>query len=112
MIYHLATQEDWAIAQTNGYYKTSNFDLEGFIHCSTALQVRSVANARFLNRPDMLLLVINPDLLTAPIQFDPNQAPDGIIDHFPHIYGAINFEAIVQATALTPNVDGTFTLPL
>lgn len=112
MIYHLATQEDWAMAQTLGYYTTPTFQTEGFIHCSTALQVRSVLNYRFHGRPDMVLLVINTDALTSPVQFDPNQAPDGIIDHFPHIYGSLNLDAIVQVMPLTPNADGGFTLTL
>lgn len=112
MIYHLATHDDWATAQTMGYYTAPSFDAEGFIHCSTALQLRSVANLLFKGRPDLVLLVIDPNVLTVPVQYDPSQAPDGIIDHFPHIYGAINLDAVIQATPLTPNADGTFTLPL
>jgi uncharacterized protein (DUF952 family) len=112
-IYHIATRSDWARAQHDGEYSTSTIGRsladEGFIHASQATQVADVANAFYRGVTDeLVLLVIDPDLVRAPIRYE--HVP-GAEDPFPHIYGQLNLDAVLEARPFSPSRDGTFTFP-
>lgn len=110
-IYHIATRADWARAQRSGEYATSTIGRslsdEGFIHASQATQVAAVANSFYRGVPDeLVLLVIDPDRVRAPIRYE--HVP-GVAEPFPHIYGPLNPDAVVEARPFSPSPDGTFT---
>ena len=110
-IYHIATGSDWARAQRDGEYSTSTIGRsladEGFIHTSQATQVADVANRFYRGVPDeLVLLVIDPDLVRAPIRYE--HVP-GAEDPFPHIYGPLNPDAVVAERPFRPAPDGLFT---
>ena len=112
-IYHIATRADWAGARRDGEYATStigrSLSAEGFIHASRATQVADVANGFYRGVPDeLVLLVIDPDLVRAPIRYE--HVP-GAEDPFPHIYGPLNADAVLAACPFAPGPDGTFTFP-
>ena len=99
-IYHIATRADWARAQRDGEYATSTIGRsladEGFIHASQASQVADVANRFYRGVPDeLVLLVIDPGLLDAPVRLEP--AGD---EFFPHIYGPIQPSAVIDVRPL------------
>jgi glutathione S-transferase len=103
LIYHIATAADWDQAQRDGQYTISTrgrtLAQQGFIHASTAAQVAAVANAFYQGVPDLLLLVIDPALVTAEIRYEhvPGQpAP------YPHIYGPLNPTAVIEARPFPP----------
>lgn len=118
-IYHITTEAAWAEAQTGEDYVASSLDDEGFIHCSTLVQVIPVANAFYRDVEDLLLLCIEVDLLQAEVRWErpapPAQHPDGDDtlpgDLFPHIYGTINLEAVVQTVALMRDDAGDYRMP-
>jgi uncharacterized protein (DUF952 family) len=97
-IYHLALAQDWAQAQRDGQYTASTrgrtLAEEGFIHASTAAQVDQVADAFYRDAPDLVLLVIDTERVGSPIRYElvPGQA-----DPYPHIYGPLNPDAVVEA---------------
>jgi uncharacterized protein (DUF952 family) len=110
-IYHIATRSDWARARRDGEYATSTIGRtlaeQGFIHASQATQVAEVANALYRAVPDeLVLLVIDPDLVQAPIRYE--HVP-GAEDPFPHIYGPLNPDAVVAERPFRPAPDGLFT---
>ena len=112
-IYHIATRSDWARAQRDGEYTTSTIGKsladEGFIHASQATQVADVANMFYRGVPgELVLLVIDPEGVRAPIRYE--QVP-GAEDPFPHIYGPLNPDAVVEARPFSPSPDGTFIFP-
>ncbi len=98
MIYHLALVADWDAAQQSGDYRISTLgrtlDEEGFIHASRADQVAGVAQAFYADAGPLLLLEIDPQRLTSPVRDD--EVAPGLV--FPHIYGAINLDAVVSVT--------------
>jgi uncharacterized protein (DUF952 family) len=102
MIYHIAYAADWRQAQEDGAYTVStrgrSLAEEGFIHASTERQVATVANAFYRGEPDLLLLVIDPDRLTAELKYEPVPGAD---EPFPHIYGPLNVDAVVAAREFT-----------
>lgn len=116
MIYHITTRAEWQ-ASTEAY-SAASLATEGFIHCSTSAQITKVANAFYRDVPDLILLCINPDKLTAPLLWEAPAHPDGrpataeeTAEQFPHVYGAINHEAVPHVIDFPQNVDGTFSLP-
>ena len=105
-IYHLALAADWDRAQAPGAaYTTSTLGVtleqEGFIHCSYAQQVQAVADGFYRGRGDVVLLTLDPGLLTSPWPVDP--VGD---DAFPHVYGPLDLAAVVDVRPLGLGPDG------
>lgn len=110
LIYHIATAEDWAEAQRVGAYTTStrgrSLAEQGFIHASTEHQVEPVANLIYTGLTDLLVLVIDPDRVTSEIK---HEAVPGWEEPFPHIYGRLNADAVIEVRPLATSADGAFT---
>jgi uncharacterized protein (DUF952 family) len=116
MIYHITSRTAWNEAQQRGDYRAESLDTEGFIHCSTAKQVLPVAETFYKGQNGLLLLLIDPALLSSDLKWEPPSGgtpPPGVPegDLFPHVYGPINREAIVKVFDLEANVDGKYDLP-
>jgi uncharacterized protein (DUF952 family) len=84
-----------------------SLETEGFIHCSTAGQVVATANRIFAGSGDLLLLVIDPERLTAPLKYE--RAADAGED-FPHVFGTIDLAAVTDTMVLAEGPDG-YVLP-
>lgn len=99
-IYHIATAADWDQAQRTGRHTVStlgqSLDEVGFLHASRADQWREVRRRFYgeVSEP-LLLLEIDTDLLTSPWREDPVDE-----ETFPHIYGPLNLDAVVDVTPL------------
>ena len=76
---------------------------EGFIHCSTVEQVVATADRIFSGSGDLLLLEVDPPLLSSPLKWE--RATD-VAAEFPHIYGPLNADAVVGTFVLVEGVDG------
>jgi uncharacterized protein (DUF952 family) len=116
MIFHITSRAEWDKAQQHGYYRAEGFAMEGFIHCSTLAQVLPVANNFYKGQSGLILLEIEPTLLSAELKWEPptgGAPPPGVAagDMFPHVYGPINVDAVVRVIDLTSKPDGTFDLP-
>ena len=116
MIFHITARVAWDKAQKNGYYRAESSVMEGFIHCSTLAQVLPVANNFYKGQSGLILLEIEPSLLSAELKWEPptgDSPPPGVAvgDMFPHVYGPINVDAVVRTLDLTIKPDGTFDLP-
>ena len=107
MILHITSRDRWHDAQTIGTYQGDTLETEGFIHCSKPSQVVWVANSFYRGQSSLVLLCIDPDKVQAEIKYEGIE--EGEL--FPHIYGALNLDAIVSVLAFEPAADGTFTLP-
>lgn len=109
-ILHIVSAQIWADhkAGATGDYADPSLDTEGFIHCSTAAQVLIPANERFAGQDDLLLLVIDPAMVTASVVYE-DCYESGMA--FPHIYGPINTSAVIDEVAFPCRPDGGFDLP-
>ncbi len=103
MIFHLAIREEW---ESQSPYRPASLKEEGFIHCSTATQLLTVANDLFAGREDLLLLTIDPDELSAPVVYEDCYETG---QRFPHVYGRLDADAVVAVTPFVPDQTGTFT---
>ena len=113
MIYHLALASDWEAALAAGEYRVSTLgrtlEQEGYIHASTASQVRGVADAVYGGvREPLMLLTIDERRLTVPLQGD---AVEGVAEPFPHLYGPLDVAAVVLATPLLRDDAGRLEIP-
>jgi uncharacterized protein (DUF952 family) len=104
-IFHLTPAAAWVDAQRAGVYTADSLASEGFIHCSTAEQVVWVANNRFRGRTEYVLLHIDRDRLSAPVKYE---NLEGGRQLFPHIYGPLNLDAVIDVTPFPPDEAGTF----
>ncbi len=97
IIYHVTTTEDWNAAKQKGYYEHPSLKDEGFIHCSQDQQIAGVLERYFAGKTDLVKLVIDTDKLTSKFVFDWSPTTQ---DTFPHIYGPINSDAVVDVLPL------------
>jgi len=113
-IYHITRSSDWRAAVVQGSYRLSTRDRTlhevGFIHCSHVHQVAGVANAIYHDERDLVVLVIDADRLDAPLRSEPALV-DGGGEVFPHIYGPLNLDAVVEVRPYPPLHDGSFGPP-
>jgi uncharacterized protein (DUF952 family) len=115
-IVHITSHKDWIDAMSAGQYIAPSLKSEGFIHCSTITQALSVAEQYYKGESGLVLLVIDPARLASDIKWEPPSGgapPPGVRagESFPHIYGPINLNAVVQTLDLATDQDGHFALP-
>jgi uncharacterized protein (DUF952 family) len=71
--------------------------------------VTHVADWFYRDVPDLVLLCIDPSLLTPTLRWEPG-SHDGFAGDFPHVYGSINLDAVVEVVPWKRGDDG-FELP-
>jgi uncharacterized protein (DUF952 family) len=105
-VYHLCTRPALEAARAAGVYRAASLDTEGFIHLSRAHQVAPTAQAYFADVPDVVVLVIDPARVASPIKYEapaplPSATPKAETGAlYPHCYGAIEIDAIVDVREL------------
>ena len=108
MILHIARRTTWDDAVAAGAYRQSTVDRtleeEGFIHASSPDQVQGVADRYYQDVTDeLVLLVIDPERLTSEVRWDESPTHG---EAFPHIYGPLNPDAVVEVRPLERDADG------
>jgi uncharacterized protein (DUF952 family) len=97
-IFHLALAQEWeAAVASGGPYDRSTIGRsladEGLIHCCFPDQVAGVAGLHFAGRDDLVLLTIDVARLDTEVRVE---KPVGTDHAFPHIYGAVPLDAVVE----------------
>jgi uncharacterized protein (DUF952 family) len=95
MIYHVVTPASWQNALEQGFYEATSLSTEGFIHACMRDQVQGVIERYYANEPELLILHIDEGKLQSVHIFE--MAPS-VNEEFPHIYGKINLDAVVDVT--------------
>lgn len=95
-IYHLLPRADWERARAMETYAPASLAAEGFIHCSTLLQVLPVAERYFAGREDVIALRIDPAGVAVPVRYEESEPGQ----RFPHVYGPLDLRAVVEARLL------------
>lgn len=98
-IYHITTGEWWDNFNGKDYYTSPTFEQETFIHLSTSEQVDGVLERYYAGQSNLLKLHINPNKLTPKLIYEPSTNNE----LFPHLYGALNKDAIERVEELFPN---------
>lgn len=108
MIFHIMPQADWSDAQHLAAYQPASLGAEGFIHCSTREQLVGSATLHFHGQSNLVVLCIDEQRVEAGIRYE---NLTGGAAQFPHIYGPLNADAIVDVLDLPQTSDGAFQLP-
>ena len=113
MVFHIVKRSEWKAAVSQGSYEPASLGAEGFIHCSTIEQLLDTANRFYRGQKDLIVLCIEESRLNQPLKFEaPSMAAheerDGL---FPHIYGALNLEAVTTVVEFPFADDETFRMP-
>jgi uncharacterized protein (DUF952 family) len=108
LILHATSRAAWDEAREAGTYTAPSLASEGFIHCSTPEQMRRVADSILRGQAGLVLLCIDDVRVSADVRYE-GYREDG--PRFPHVYGPLNLDAIVEVVDFPPGSDGTFDLP-
>ena len=107
MIYHFCPRADWAAAEAAGSYTAESLTTQGFIHCSPADHVHISATGRARGRTDLVVLEIDESRLDPPAVWEDGDPPHPTGKQFPHVYGPIPLDAVVEVHDYPPGPDGT-----
>lgn len=109
IIYHMCRREEWTAAETRGRYDGSSQDAaDGFIHFSTAAQVRESAAKHRAGQSGLVLLAVDARRLGAALRWEPSRG--GAL--FPHLYGPLPLTAVIEAHDLPLGSDGRHVFPV
>lgn len=102
-IYKIVNRAQWREAQAAGTFLGAPVDLrDGYIHFSTAAQVRETAARHFAGQDDLLLLRVPADRLGDALRWEVSRGGD----LFPHLYGPLPLDAVEAVTPLPLGPDG------
>ncbi|MDP6690087.1 MAG: DUF952 domain-containing protein [Alphaproteobacteria bacterium] len=107
-IYHVCDGAAWRAAQGAGSYSGSADDLrDGFMHFSTLSQVRTSVAIHRAGQAGLVMLVVTADKLGAALKWEPSRGGQ----LFPHLYGDLPLDAVVEAIELPLGDDGMHCFP-
>jgi uncharacterized protein (DUF952 family) len=113
MILHIVGESEWVKAVARGSYAPNSLAAEGFVHCSTLAQVVATANRFYRGQNGLVVLCIDEERLRVELRYEASAGTrgEGAAEMFPHLYGALNVDAVVQVVELPCEADGSFRLP-
>ena len=108
LVYKICPRALWNQAERDGVFRGAPVDrADGFIHFSTAEQVRETAAKHFAGASDLVLVAVAAEQLGAALKWEPSRG--GAL--FPHLYGPLRLTAVRWVQALLLDDDGRHVLP-
>jgi uncharacterized protein (DUF952 family) len=107
-IYKILPGRLWSEATDSGSFSGSPADLaDGFIHFSTAAQVRDTAARHFAGLSDLVLVAVAVEPLGDSLKWEPSRGGE----LFPHLYAPLPVELAIWIRPLPLGPDGTHVFP-
>ena len=107
-IYKICDAALWRDAEAAGAFRGAGIDMrDGYIHFSTAGQLKETAARHFAGVADLLLIAVDTDSLGAALRWEP--ARDGAL--FPHLYGELPIADVLWVKPLPLAADGRHGFP-
>ena len=107
-IYKICPASAWREAERQGVYRGSADDIrDGFIHFSTAEQVAGTASKHFAGQTGLFLIAVDADALGDALRMERSRDDE----LFPHLYGELDFGAVVSVLELHARSDGFHDIP-
>jgi uncharacterized protein (DUF952 family) len=107
-IYKIVSAAAWSEAVARGSFRGSPIDLkDGFIHFSTAEQVRDTAAKHFAGVTDLVLVAVSTEGLESDLRWEPSRGGD----LFPHLYTELTLASVLWVKPLPLGDDGAHVFP-
>jgi len=107
-IYKICPASAWREAERQGAYHGSADDVrDGYIHFSTAAQVPGTVAKYFAGQKGLFLVAVDADALGNHLKMEPARGGE----LFPHLYGELEFDAVISVTDLPLRSDGSHAIP-
>jgi len=107
-IYKICERTLWQDAARRGVFRGGAVDVrDGFIHFSTASQVRDTAAKHFAGLEDLLLIAVDTTALGEALKWEVSRGGD----LFPHLYDLLPLTAVVWAKPLPLGPDQRHIFP-
>ena len=107
-IYKICEDVLWDEAEHAGVFRGAPVDArDGFIHFSSATQVRETAAKYFAGADNLMLIAVDADALGDALKWELSR--DG--DLFPHLYGELPLVAVLWARPLPLGIDRRHVFP-
>jgi uncharacterized protein (DUF952 family) len=107
-VFKLVDRGSWEAAASRGVFDGSAADArDGFIHLSTADQVRETAARHFAGQSDLLLVAAAAASLGDALRWEPSRS--GAL--FPHLYAPLPLSAVCWVAALELDASGRHVFP-
>jgi uncharacterized protein (DUF952 family) len=105
-IYHMIPAAQWAAVSNEPEYRAESLESEGFIHCTVGERnLLEVAERFYRHIPgNWLVLVLDPGRIRSEVRWE--LQPDGLA--YPHIYGPLNLDAVVEVRPFPRDAGGRF----
>jgi len=108
LIFKICPTALWRKAERVGVFAGAPVDAaDGYIHFSTAAQVRETAAKHFAGQNDLLLVAVETERLGDALRFEPSRGGD----LFPHLYAPLRLSAVRWVEPLPPGPDGRHEFP-
>ncbi|RDI57710.1 DUF952 domain-containing protein [Microvirga subterranea] len=108
IIFKICPEPLWREAEKAGIFEGAPIDIiDGYLHFSTAQQVRETASRHFAGQRDLLLVAIDGDRLGDDLRYEPSRGGD----LFPHLYAALPMSAVLWVRPLPLGDDGLHVFP-
>lgn len=91
-IYHISLPENWEKFKGKPSYQADSLATEGFIHCSYEQQLPAVLKRYYSGAERVMILKLDTAKLLSKLVEEPSTNNE----IYPHIYGRINQNAIVD----------------
>jgi uncharacterized protein (DUF952 family) len=107
-IYKILPQSLWQDAVRDGVFRGSDVDRrDGYIHFSTAAQVKETAEKHFAGQRDLLLVQVSAEALGDKLKWEPSRG--GAL--FPHYYGELDPRIVYRIDMLPLGPGGRHKFP-
>ncbi|GBU16106.1 MULTISPECIES: DUF952 domain-containing protein [Methylobacterium] len=108
LVYKICPAPLWRAAEAAGRFEGSEVDrADGFIHFSTATQMRETAARHFAGQDGLLLVAVDGDALGNALRYEPSRGGD----LFPHLYGPLPVAAVRSVRPLPLGPEGRHLFP-
>ena len=108
LIYKICPQALWREAEAKGVFEGAPVDLQdGYIHFSTAAQMRETAARHFGGQADLVLVAVAEGDLGEKLCYEPSRGGD----LFPHLYAPLRLSAVKWVAPLPLGPDGVHVFP-
>jgi len=109
LIYKVVSAQEWSVAKEQGEFLGAAIDLtDGYIHFSTAEQLRETVEKHFAGQTDLLLVGVDVNRLGEELKWEPSRG--GAL--FPHLYAPLSIESVVTTNEMPLGEDGQHAIPI